>query len=68
MEGRFLFAALYMMMIYICTKFHENILNGNRVTERTQKLTDGQTDGRTDRRTEGTTYYDPSPTGVKKEK
>ena len=33
------------MMIYICTKFHENILNGFRVMERTRKV-NGQTDGR----------------------
>ena len=36
------------MMIYICTKFHENILNGIRVMERTPKVngrTDGQKDG-----------------------
>ena len=26
------------MMVYICTKFHENILNGNRVMERTRKV------------------------------
>ena len=39
------------MMIYFCTKFHENILNGIRVNEWTRKVngrTDGQTDGRTD--------------------
>ena len=39
------------MMVYICTKFHENILNSFRVMERTQKL-NGQTDERTDRRTD----------------
>ena len=46
------------MMVYICTKFHENILNGIRVIEQTRKVngrTDGcpdvQTDGQTDRRT-----------------
>ena len=36
------------MMVYICTEFHENILNGIRVMERTQKVngwTDGWTDG-----------------------
>ena len=32
------------MMVYICTKFHENILNGIRVMERTQKV-NGLTDG-----------------------
>ena len=35
------------MMVYICTKFHENILNGIRVMERTRKV-NGRTDGRTD--------------------
>ena len=25
-------------MVYICTKFHENILNGNRVMEQTRKV------------------------------
>ena len=37
------------MMVYICTKFHENILNGIRVMKRTQKLMDRQTDRWTDR-------------------
>ena len=35
-------------MVYICTKFHENILNGIRVMERTRKVnrrTDTRTDG-----------------------
>ena len=39
------------MMVYICTKFHENILNGIRVMELTRKVngrTDRQTDGRHD--------------------
>ena len=40
------------MMVYICTKFHENILNDIRVMERTQKV-NGRTDGRPDRRTDG---------------
>ena len=31
------------MLVYICVKFHENILNGIRVMEVTRKLTDGQT-------------------------
>ena len=35
------------MMVYICTKFHENILNDIRVMERTRKV-NGQTEGRTD--------------------
>ena len=34
------------MMVYICTKSHENILNGIRVMERTRKV-----NGRTNRRT-----------------
>ena len=40
------------MMVYICTKFHENIVNGIRVMERTRKV-NGRTDGRPDRRTDG---------------
>ena len=40
------------MMVYICTKFHENIMNGIRVMERTRKV-NGRTDGRPDRRTDG---------------
>ena len=35
------------MMVYICTKFHKNILNGIIVMERTRKV-NGRTDGRTD--------------------
>ena len=31
------------MMVYICTKFHENIVNGNRVMEPTRKV-NGWTD------------------------
>ena len=34
-ELRFLFSAHRLMMIYICTKFHENILDGIKVKERT---------------------------------
>ena len=44
------------MMVYIYTKFHENILNGISVMERTRKVnghSDGQTDVRTDRQTDG---------------
>ena len=37
-------------MVYICTKLHENILNGSKVMERTRKV-NGRTDGRPDRRT-----------------
>ena len=36
------------MMVNICTKFHENILNGIRVMERTRKV-NGRTDGRRER-------------------
>ena len=42
------------MIVYICTKFHENILNGIRVMERT-RLVNGRTDGRTNRWTDGGT-------------
>ena len=44
------------MMVYICTKFHENIFNGISVTERTRKVngrTDRWTDGKKDGRTDG---------------
>ena len=37
------------MMVYICTKFHENILNGIGVMEGTRKV-NGRTDGRPHRR------------------
>ena len=47
-ECRFLFSAHRLMTVYICTKFHENIMNGIRVIERTRKV-----NGRTDRRTDG---------------
>ena len=36
------------MMVYISTKFHENILNGIRVMKRTRKVNRG-TDGRMDK-------------------
>ena len=39
-------------MVYICTKFNENILTGNRVMERTRKV-NGQADGRMDRWMDG---------------
>ena len=32
-ELQFLFSAYCLMMLYICTKFRENILNGFRVME-----------------------------------
>ena len=35
-ELRFLFSARRLMLIYICTKFHKNILDGMKVTERTR--------------------------------
>ena len=47
-ELRFLFSAHRPMMVYICTKFHENILNGIRVMEPTRKI-----NGRKDERTDG---------------
>ena len=40
------------MMVYICTKFHENILNGIRVMEQTRKV-NGRTDRHPDRPTDG---------------
>ena len=39
-------------MVHICTKYHENILNGIRVMERTRKV-NGRTAGRTDGWTDG---------------
>ena len=45
-ELQFLFSAHCLMMLYICTKFVENILHGfSLVADRT---CDGQTDGQTD--------------------
>ena len=41
------------MMVYICTKFHKNILNGIRVRSGHENLTDGQTDRRADGQTDG---------------
>ena len=46
-EFQFLFSAHRLMMVYICTKFHENILNGIRVMELTRKV-NGWTDIRHD--------------------
>ena len=34
------------MMVYICTKFHENIMNGIELWSGHEKFTDGQTDVR----------------------
>ena len=48
-ELRFLCSAHCLMFLYICVKFHENISNGFRVTERTRfcyRQTDRQTDDR----------------------
>ena len=36
MELRFLISAYPLMMVYICTKSHENILDGIKVIERTR--------------------------------
>ena len=49
-ECLYLFSAYCLMMVYICTKFQENILNGIRVMEQTRKV-NGRTDGQ--RRTDG---------------
>ena len=40
------------MMFYICTKLHENVLDGIRVMDRTRKV-NGRTDGPSDRRAAG---------------
>ena len=37
-ELQFLFFAQCLLMVYTCTKFHENILNDIRVMERTRKV------------------------------
>ena len=53
-------------MLYICTKFHENISKGFLVIARAPNhdgRTDGQTDGRTDGQTDGQgDYYRAPPT------
>ena len=36
MELRFFFSVHHLIMVYICTKFHENILEGIKVVEQTQ--------------------------------
>ena len=46
-ECRSMFPAHRLIMIYICTKFHENTLNGSKVMERIRKV-NGQTDRQTD--------------------
>ena len=35
-ELRFLFSANRLMIVYICTKYHENILDSMKVIERTR--------------------------------
>ena len=35
-SSRFFFSAHRLMMVYICTKFRENILDGMKVIERTR--------------------------------
>ena len=55
-----MFSAHHLIIVYVCTKFHEHILNGIRVTERTRTdrvRIDGRTDGGHDK-------YDPSSTGI----
>ena len=42
-ELRFLYSARRLMLVNIPVKFHRDILNGFRVTERTRFVTDGQT-------------------------
>ena len=35
-ELQFLFSAHRLMMVYICTKYHENILDGMEIIEQTR--------------------------------
>ena len=65
MELQLLFLAHRLIMVYICTKFGEIILNGLRVMERTRFMTDRHTDGQTD--IYGKKQY-VSPGGVGREK
>ena len=65
-------------VLYECMKFHQNILNGYQVIERTRfcdgrtdRQTDGRADGRTDGRTdrqtdrrEGKNNMSPDPEGM----
>ena len=46
-ELGFLCSAHCLIMLYICMKFHDNILNGFQVIQQT-RLCDGQTDRQTD--------------------
>ena len=50
-----LISARRLIMLYICTKFHEIISNGIKVMDRTRMFNRWRTDGRTDRRTDGWT-------------
>ena len=47
-----LISARRLIMLYICAKFREIILNGIKVIERTRMINRWRTDGRTDRRTD----------------
>ena len=55
-----MFCADCLIMVYICTKFHKNILNGFRVMERTRFVTDRQTDTVTELQTDKQTTMDVS--------
>ena len=48
------------MLVNICMKFHEVILNGFQVTKR-KRFCDGQADGRTDERTDNPGKNNISP-------
>ena len=50
-----LISARRLIMLYICAKFREIILNGIKVIERTQMINRWRTDGRTDWQTDGQT-------------
>ena len=54
----FLWSACRLMMLYICMKFHENILNGFQVIEQTRLR-----DGRTDRQPRQNNIYPPLSRG-----
>ena len=46
MEFQFLFSAYCLMMVYMSTKFHENILNGiSELWSGHEMVKDGQTEG-----------------------
>ena len=61
-ELRFLCSAHRLMLVNIPVKFHRDILNGFRVTERTRFVTDRWTEGQTDRRP-GQKQYVSDPFG-----